>query len=207
MNSDVPPDSVPWERFQSLRRGLIAAVAVAIAVSVAAAGLALVAYSSRSSPPPTPTTPAIPGVVNLTSIQMTFFYLNNSPPIFGPNHQEGCANCPVMMYGGELSMLWVRAATHGSNTTTIMWLNISSPLPFQALDCSTPPVSYGGWDGCPFVTTFNAPEAESEGGLGDLGVPLVFSIPASAPSSFTSGFDVQVDVTVLALATTGVVPM
>jgi hypothetical protein len=205
MNSDVPPNSVPWERFQSLRRGLIAAVSVAIVVSVAAAGLALVAYSSRSSPQPT--SPAVPGVVNLTSIQMTFFYLNNSPPIFGPIFQDGCANCPVMMHGGQLSMLWVRAPTHDSNTTTLEWLNISSPIPFQALDCSTPPVSYGGWDGCPFVTTFDAPELESEGGLGELGIPLVFSVPSSAPSVFSYGFQVQVDVTVLALPTTGLVPM
>jgi hypothetical protein len=204
-SSDVRPDPVPRERFDSLRRSLIAAVVVAIAVSLSAAGIAFVAYSSRGSPPPA--APASPGVVNLTSIQMTFFYLNDSPPIFGPNFQEGCVNCPVMMYGGQLSMLWLRAPTHGSNTTTLEWLNISSPIPFQALDCSTPPVSYGGWDGCPFVTTFHAPELESEGGLGALGIPLVFSVPSSAPSIFSYGFQVQVDVTVLALSTTGLVPM
>lgn len=180
--------------------------AVVIAVAVAAtAATTLMVVLPQMHPRPSPAEP--PGVTNLTSIQLTFVYLNDTPPVYGPNIQEGCSNCPVGMDGGSIVSVWVPTTINrsvypnSSVTWWLAWLNYSSPIPVQELDCVTPPASYGGVNGCPFVTSYVAPEDCFERDLGQFDVPLSFAIPNPVPEWASYGFEAQVSITVLALTT------
>lgn len=144
-----------------------------------------------------------PGTATLDGVQIDFFYLNGTPPLFGANQQQGCGNCPLTVPGGTVVTLGsILVLSFPSNYTTTFWFNATSPIPFEEWQCfysgtSPPP----GWpaQGCPFATDWHQGALTVLNGGGELWFtyPLTLSVPNPAPS-LVGGFTVQIVITVLA---------
>ena len=142
-----------------------------------------------------------PGTVVLDTVQVDYFYLNGTPQIFGPNQQEVCPYCPLTLTGGTTFTIGtLLTQLLPANTTTTIWLNATSPIPFEEWSCSwTGPSRPAGWPptGCPFTTDWHQPPFGYEVGLGGASIsyPLTLAIPDPAPS-LPGGFDIQLVFTV-----------
>jgi hypothetical protein len=146
-----------------------------------------------------------PGTVTLDGVQIDYFYLGGTPPIFGPNQQQSCANCPLVLTGGTVfTMGLVLVQVFPTDSTTLFWFNASSLIPFEEWECSWSGTTRpAGWpaQGCPFTTQWNqVPTTVYTSGGGSLWIsyPLTLSIPDPAPD-LPGGFDVQMVFTVLSV--------
>jgi hypothetical protein len=137
-----------------------------------------------------------PGYVLLDGIKVDIFYQNGTPPVFGPNEQQLCKNCPMNLTGGTTFMMSsILSLLFPPNSTTTFYFNASSPVPFEEWECSWSGARPAGWPptGCPFVEQWNEPRFSVYDGAGQFMItyPLTLSIPDPAPS-LPGGFEVQI---------------
>ncbi|HYB79888.1 MAG TPA: hypothetical protein VEG66_09070 [Thermoplasmata archaeon] len=170
------------------------ALAVAVGVGI---GLSAVIIAN-GGPLLIPTTS--PGYIIFWGVQIDIFYQKGTPPIFGPNEQQGCPSCPLNLSGGTtITIPKILTMVFPPDTATSYFLNVTSPIPFEEWGCFWSGTRPAGWPayGCPFTTSYS-----QSGGVGnELGSnfietwPLTLAVPNPAPN-LPGGFELQIGLNV-----------
>jgi hypothetical protein len=132
--------------------------------------------------------PPAPGSVTLDGVAVNITYVPSSPQIFGPQNQESCAHCPIVLQGGEDEPLTVVDFVTPANTSAVITLWVNSTIPFQiTAGCFAP-------GPCGATQTFEGVDFTLCGANG-WGMNANLFVPNPAPN-LPAGFWVRVTVSV-----------